>query len=353
MAIGGDRPHHEAHAAQGDAEQEVGDGGTAVHRGQHSRSVGGRVLPAAGGLGVAFGPLAVGSLFTLLDDIASILDDVATLTKVATKKTAGVLGDDLALNAEQVTGVRPARELPVIWAVFKGSALNKVILVPAALLLSALLPVLIVPVLMLGGAFLCFEGFEKLVHKFLHASEEKAHHEAHVKAIQDPDADLVEFERQRIRGAIRTDLILSGEIVVIALGTVADEPLLTRALVLAAISAGMTIGVYGLVAGIVKLDDLGVILTRKGGGAAKLGAMILTAAPWLMKLLSVAGTIAMFLVGGGILAHGIPPIHHWVQHNAPGFVLETAINGGTGLLAGAILVGLHTLVSKLRGKKAE
>lgn len=309
--------------------------------------------PRDAGVGVASGPLAVGSLFTLLDDIASILDDVAVLTKVATKKTAGVLGDDLALNAEQVTGVRPARELPVIWAVFKGSALNKLILVPAALLLSALLPVLIVPVLMLGGAFLCFEGFEKLVHKFLHKAEEEAHHEAHVKAISDPEADMVEFEKQRIRGAIRTDLILSGEIIVIALGTVADEPLLTRGLVLTAISAGITVGVYGLVAGIVKLDDLGVVLSQRGGGTAKLGSMILTAAPWLMKILSIAGTIAMFLVGGGILAHGIPPIHHWIQANSPGFVLETAINGGTGLLSGALLVGLHTLVSRMRKKKTE
>jgi hypothetical protein len=300
----------------------------------------------------------MGSLFTLLDDIASLLDDVATLTKIATQKTAGVLGDDLALNAEQVTGVRPARELPVVWAVFKGSALNKLILVPAALLISALLPVLIVPLLMVGGAFLCFEGAEKLVHKVLHGQEAAAHQAGHLEAIKDPETDLVALERERIRGAIRTDLILSGEIVVLALGTVADEPLATRALVLAAISALMTVGVYGLVAGIVKLDDLGVRLSQgeaaSNGFNRAVGRGILAAAPYLMKSLSIAGTAAMFLVGGGILTHGIAPLHHWVEalaHRPAGELLAMLAHAVVGLAAGAAALLVFTLFQKLGRRK--
>src|SRR5689334_6830760 len=245
------------------------------------------------------------SLFTLLDDIATLLDDVVVMTKLATKKTAGVLGDDLALNANQVAGVTADRELPVVWAVAKGSARNKLILVPAALALSALAPWAVLPVLMLGGTFLCFEGFEKVAHKLLHSKEEDdAHHKAELEAIADPQVDIVAFEKDKIRGAVRTDLILSGEIIVISLGTVADETIAKQAMVLAAISAIMTVGVYGIVAGIVKLDDLGVSLAKRKSTEG-LGRAILRGAPWLMKGLSVAGTVAMFLVGGGILVHGI------------------------------------------------
>ncbi len=259
--------------------------------------------------------MAGSSLLALLDDIATILDDVAVLTKVAAKKTAGVLGDDLALNANQVTGLEPNRELPVVWAVAKGSAVNKVILVPAALLISAFLPWLVTPLLMLGGAFLCFEGVEKLAHKWLHSKEEDAKsHKELVEAVADESVDLVAFEKEKIKGAVRTDFILSAEIVVITLGTVVASPIGTRILVLTGISALMTVGVYGLVAGIVKLDDLGKHLVERGSTASKkTGGMILRAAPWLMKFLSVAGTAAMFLVGGGILTHAIGPIHHAID----------------------------------------
>lgn len=292
-------------------------------------------------------------LLTLLDDVASLLDDVATLTKVATKKTAGVLGDDLALNAEQVAGVATDRELPVVWAVFKGSAINKLILVPSALAISAIAPWAILPLLMVGGAFLCFEGFEKIAHKFLHPKAEgDAEHRAKLEALTDPAVDIVAFERDKIRGAIRTDIILSAEIIVISLGTVADRPLATQAAVLAVIAILMTIGVYGFVAGIVKLDDGGAALLRRDGALSKaIGRAILRAAPWLMKGLSIAGTAAMFLVGGGILVHGIPPLHHLAEssHGAVGMAIE----GATGVVAGAILVAIVTGIGKLRGKKTE
>src|SRR5688572_3505845 len=243
------------------------------------------------------------SLLALLDDIASVLDDVAVLTKVAAKKTAGVLGDDLALNAQQVAGVKPDRELPVVWRVALGSMLNKVILVPIALAISAFAPWGVVPLLMIGGAFLCYEGFEKLAHKFLHSpAEDAAHHAEVVAAVANPEVDLVAFEKDKIKGAIRTDFILSAEIIAISLGTVATEPFGTRVGVLVAISAVMTVGVYGFVAGIVKLDDLGLSLTQRSSGAGRaIGAAILRIAPYLMKLLSIAGTAAMFLVGGGII----------------------------------------------------
>ncbi len=288
------------------------------------------------------------SLFTLLDDIASLLDDVAALTKVATQKTAGVLGDDLALNAEQVTGVHTDRELPVVWAVFKGSAINKLILVPSALVISALAPWAIVPLLMIGGAFLCFEGFEKVAHKLLHSPAEAAErHEAQVEALADPKVDMVAFERDKIKGAIRTDIILSGEIVVISLGTVADETLGVQAAVLASIAALMTVGVYGLVAGIVKLDDAGLALSRrKSSGARALGAAILRVAPYLMKGLSIAGTAAMFLVGGGILVHGIAPLFAFARVH--GGVVEMLINAATGIVAGGVIVGIVTLVKRVR-----
>lgn len=286
------------------------------------------------------------SLFTLLDDIATLLDDVVVMTKLATKKTAGVLGDDLALNANQVAGVTADRELPVVWAVAKGSARNKLILVPAALALSAFAPWAVLPVLMLGGTFLCFEGFEKVAHKLLHSqAEDDAHHKAELAAIADPQVDLVAFERDKIRGAVRTDLILSGEIIVISLGTVADQGIAKQAMVLAAISAIMTVGVYGIVAGIVKLDDLGMSLSKRKGTEA-LGRAILRGAPWLMKGLSVAGTVAMFLVGGGILVHGIPPLHHLVE--PLGAALAMLIDLVTGVVAGGLVVAVVTLVQRLR-----
>lgn len=325
--------------------------------------------------------MAGASLLTLLDDIATILDDVAvmtkvaakksaavaddvaTMTKVATQKTAGVLGDDLALNAQQVTGVRAEREIPVVWAVAKGSLVNKAILVPAALAISAWAPWLVTPLLMLGGAFLCFEGVEKLAHKLLHgAGEEEANHAEHAQANADGTVDLVAFEREKIQGAVRTDFILSAEIIVIALGTVASAPFLQQVAVLVGIAVLMTVGVYGLVGGIVKLDDLGLWLSGKASSAAQaLGRSLLAAAPWLMKGLSVAGTAAMFLVGGGILVHGIGPLHHAIEgagaavaQGALGGVWQAlatnALNAVAGIAAGAVvLAGVH-LVQRLRGK---
>jgi predicted DNA repair protein MutK len=300
--------------------------------------------------------VAGASLLTLLDDVASLLDDVATLTKVAAQKTTGVLGDDLALNAEQVTGVDPDRELPVVWAVFKGSALNKVILVPIALALSALAPWAILPLLMLGGAFLCFEGFEKVAHALFHSKDDEvrdaAEHAALVKAVANEKVDLVAFEREKIRGAIRTDLVLSAEIIVISLGVVADEPLLTRGVVLSLIAAAMTVGVYGFVAGIVKLDDAGLALTRRDGATSKsLGRLLVRVAPWLMKGLALAGTIAMFLVGGGILVHGIPWLHHISE--AQGGLVQALMGGATGVVAGGLIVALVTLVHRIRGERSE
>lgn len=302
--------------------------------------------------------MAASSLLALIDDIATVLDDVAVMTKVAAKKTAGVLGDDLALNAQQVTGVNADRELPVVWAVAKGSVRNKVILVPAALLVSALLPWLVTPLLMLGGAFLCYEGFEKLAHKFLHSeAEDKAHHDQLVQALADSNVDMVAFEQEKIKGAVRTDFILSAEIIVIALGTVATAPLLQQVSVLVGISALMTVGVYGFVAAIVKLDDAGLYLTQKGGAGVLPGRALLAFAPRLMKFLSVAGTAAMFLVGGSILLHGIPPLHHAVL----GYVAMAKGVGGiasmvadliTGLVAGALVLTLVSLVQKAFGRKA-
>lgn len=259
------------------------------------------------------------SLFVLLDDIASVLDDVAVMTKVATKKTAGVLGDDLALNANQVSGVDPARELPVVFAVAKGSAVNKAILVPLALLLNLFLPILVIPLLMFGGAYLCFEGVEKLLHKWLHGKKTVAdERQKLVHAVADPQVDLVTIEKDKIRGAIRTDFILSAEIIVISLGIVKDSTFVVQLATLIAISLIMTFGVYGLVALIVKLDDVGLYLTKKTGDGSsdriqrRFGTWIVWAAPVLMKLLSIVGTAAMFLVGGGIVAHNIDWLHHHV-----------------------------------------
>jgi len=307
--------------------------------------------------------VAGASLLTLLDDIASVLDDVSVMTKVAAKKTAGVLGDDLALNAQQVTGVKAERELPVVWAVAKGSLINKLILVPAALLISAFAPWLVTPLLMLGGAFLCFEGFEKLAHKFLHSQEEdQQHHAEHVKALNDPAVDIQAFEKDKIKGAVRTDFILSAEIIAITLGVVAEQAFMQQVMVLSGIALLMTVGVYGLVAGIVKLDDAGLYLSQRASAAAQgVGRGILWLAPWLMKLLSVVGTAAMFMVGGGILTHGIPGahelIHHWVEAvgaiAAVGGVLAvlapTLIDAVFGVLVGALVLVLVSVAGKAWG----
>ena len=313
--------------------------------------------------------MAGSSLFALIDDIATLLDDVSVMTKVAAKKTAGVLGDDLALNAQQVTGVKADRELPVVWAVAKGSSVNKVILVPAALAISALetwlhskgynIP-LITPLMMLGGAFLCFEGAEKLAHKFLHSKDEDdKHHEELVQAVQDQNVDMVAFEKDKIRGAIRTDFILSAEIIVISLGTLVGRTLTEQLLTLVAISIVMTVGVYGLVAGIVKLDDAGLALNRDSGDSGwarfkrALGNGILRSAPYLMKFLSIADTAAMFLVGGNILIHGMPFLHHFIEpytRMPTGSLLSMLFSAVVGMVAGGILVAVFSLVSRLRGK---
>lgn len=314
--------------------------------------------------------MAASSLFTLIDDIATLLDDIAVMSKVAAKKTAGVLGDDLALNAQQVTGVRPERELPVVWAVARGSFVNKLLLVPLALLISAVAPWLVMPLLMVGGAFLCFEGCEKLAHKFLHhGPEEQVEHDQHLQALADPAIDVVALEKQKIKGAVRTDFILSAEIIVIALGSVRpDASFALKAGVLAAISIAMTVGVYGLVAGIVKMDDAGVYLCAREGRAAavqrRLGRFLLAAAPLLMKTLSVAGTVAMFLVGGGIITHSISSLHHMVEHSAhladsipvlstlTQWFAPSLLNIVAGLLVGSVVLLLVTAVGRLRGAAA-
>ncbi|MDD2882710.1 MAG: DUF808 domain-containing protein [Rhodoferax sp.] len=290
-----------------------------------------------------------GSLLLLLDDIATVLDDVAMLTKVAAKKTAGVLGDDLALNAQQVAGVKADRELPVVWAVFKGSMINKAILVPGALVLSAVAPWSITPLLMAGGLFLCFEGFEKVAHKLLHRPEDvAAEHDKLVQALSDDSVDLVALEKDKIKGAVRTDFILSTEIIVITLGTVAASPFVTQLTVLAGVAVLMTVGVYGLVAGIVKIDDLGLYLSQRKTRVLQnlqqaLGRGLVLTAPLLMKALTVVGTLAMFLVGGGILAHG------W---HAVGDGIEQ-ISATAGSLAQPLVgLGLNTLVGVAAGAAA-
>ena len=299
------------------------------------------------------------SLLLLLDDIATVLDDVSVITKVAVKKTAGVLGDDLALNAKQVTGVSPARELPVVWAVARGSAVNKAILVPAALAVSWLTPWAVTPLLMIGGAYLCYEGAEKILHRFLPAAKHSPHH-THSESTTAQPLDPATIERDKSAGAIRTDFILSAEIIVITLGVVAGQPLSTQVAVLVAISVAMTIGVYGLVAGIVKLDDVGAFLAgQRSPLSAGLGRGLLTAAPWLMRGLSVAGTAAMFLVGGGIIAHGIPPLHDAVHDLATAVgghlvgtppwltIFSMAADALTGLVVGLSLVVVGTLGARV------
>lgn len=303
--------------------------------------------------------MAGSSLLTLLDDIATLLDDISVMGKLAAKKTAGVLGDDLSLNAQQVTGVRANRELPVVWSVAKGSLLNKVILVPLALLISAFIPWAVTPLLMIGGAFLCFEGVEKVLLTF-EARKHKETPEAreqrlNAMAAQDPR----EFERDKVKGAIRTDFILSAEIVAITLGIVAEAPLLNQVLILSGIAVLVTIGVYGLVGIIVKLDDMGYWLAEKRAALAQaLGKSLLFIAPWLMKILSVVGTLAMFLVGGGIVVHGIAPLHHAIEHMAQGSnsivaaLLPVLANLVLGFIIGAIVLSAVKLIARLRGTHA-
>jgi len=315
-------------------------------------------------------------LLMLLDDIATVLDDVAALTKVATKKTAGILGDDLALNAEQVSGVQASRELPVVWAVAKGSFVNKLILVPSALLLSAVAPWSIEPLMIAGGTFLCFEGCEKLAHAFLDSKTDQQHRKQHVANVADPEVDLVVAEKSKVKGAIRTDFILSAEIIVITLGTVATSAFATQLGVLSMISMVMTVGVYGLVAGIVKLDDVGLHLSKtstdesgksgksKPGLKNQLGRMIVAGTPYLMKFLSIAGTAAMFLVGGGILAHGISPAHHLIeamklrlqQIDGVGPVLATigemASQAVLGVIVGVCVLAVVQVAKKLKSAGA-
>jgi len=305
--------------------------------------------------------MAGSSFFALFDDIATMLDDVSIMTKVAVKKTAGVLGDDLALNAQQVSGVPVNREIPVVWAVAKGSFINKLILVPTALLISAFAVWLITPLLMVGGAYLCYEGFEKVAHKFLHRDDDK--HAERTQALQNPEVDMVAFEKTKIKGAIRTDFILSGEIIAITLGAVAGAAFLQQALVLAGIALLMTVGVYGLVAGIVKLDDLGLYLAARTSALARsVGRGIVGAAPYLMKTLSIVGTAAMFMVGGSILTHGIAPVHHAIENlmasmgGAGGmgamvqFVVPTLLNALFGIVAGGLVLAIVMLVKKMLGR---
>lgn len=309
--------------------------------------------------------MATTNLLALIDDIATLLDDIAVYSKIASKKTAGVLGDDLALNAEQVSGIKADRELPVVWAVAKGAFVNKLILVPAALLISAFLPWLVILLLMLGGAYLCYEGVEKVFHKLMHRKGNKEHHQQQLAAIVDESIDMLAFEKKKIKGAIRTDFILSAEIIVLTLGTVSEAAFGVQVGVLSAIAIGVTVLVYGLVAGIVKLDDAGLYLLKSSGETLwvnlqrRIGHLILLAAPYLMKLLSIVGTIAMFLVGGGIIAHHVPLIHQAVESvtmasltiPAIGNIVSGSVpvlsNMGVGVMVGGSVLLLLTLANSL------
>lgn len=308
--------------------------------------------------------MAGSSLLLLIDDITLLLDDVAAMSKVAAKKTAGVLGDDLALNAQQVAGIRAERELPVVWGVAKGSFKNKLILVPAALGLSAFAPWSITPILMVGGAYLCYEGFEKIAHPFFSSHEDEAHQSELIEAFHNPDIDLEAFEKEKIQGAVRTDFILSAEIIAIALGTVADKDLLTQTIVVSGIALAITIGVYGIVAAIVKMDDVGLHLLqnapegKQGFMHRSMGQGLLSFAPKLMKILTVVGTAAMFLVGGSILLHGLPDGHHIVEtavqtaENIPaignvlGWMTPVVLDAVAGIVAGGIVMGTVEIISK-------
>ena len=287
--------------------------------------------------------MALASLFTLLDDIASVLDDVALMTKVAAKKTAGVVGDDLALNANQVTGAAAEREIPIVWEVAKGSLVNKVILIPLALLLAAFAPKWITPLLMIGGAYLCFEGAEKLLHKFL------PHDDHAEKPIV---TDSLNSEKEKIRGAIRTDFILSAEIVILALGamdSMGKATMLSKVVALSLVGVGMTVAVYGLVAMIVKMDDLGFHLMRKPSKLVQwLGKGLVRFVPWLMRGLSVVGTLAMFMVGGGIFVHNVAWLHHFHWNN---FFADTGFTIGVGIALGAAACAVVLPLSKMLGKK--
>lgn len=303
--------------------------------------------------------MAGSSLLTLIDDIASLLDDVSLMTKMAAKKTAGVLGDDLALNAQQVTGVKADRELPVVWSVAKGSFINKAILVPLALLISAFAPWAITPLLMVGGAYLCYEGFEKVFHSLTHKKQDGEEN----KEVLNANEDVAAYEQRKVKGAIRTDFVLSAEIIAITLGTVAGATFSQQVIVLCGIAIVMTVGVYGIVAGIVKLDDLGLYLSRKSSALARsIGSGIVSAAPYLMKTLSVVGTIAMFMVGGGILTHGLPPVHHlfedWASYATvvPTFgqilqgVIPALLNVVFGLVAGGVVLLVVSALGAIRGR---
>ncbi len=307
--------------------------------------------------------MAGASLLTLLDDIATLLDDISVMTKVAAKKTAGVLGDDLALNAQQVTGINANRELPVVWAVAKGSIVNKAIIVPLALGLAAWQPWLVTVLLMIGGAYLCFEGFEKVAHKLLHKKEEdEQHHIELVNAVEDETVDMVQFEKDKVKGAIRTDFVLSAEIIVITLGVVQDRPFMQQLAVLVGISLLMTVGVYGLVGGIVKLDDVGLwLLQKKNSVAQAFGKLALWIMPRLMKGLAFVGTLAMFLVGGSIIAHNLPHsfgLHHIyevVAYSVPSWlqgISSILMDLLVGMIVGALVLLVVTLASKFIPKKS-
>lgn len=303
--------------------------------------------------------MAGASLLTLLDDIASLLDDIAVMTKVAVKKTAGVLGDDMALNAEQVAGVHAERELPVIWAVAMGSLKNKAVLVPAALIISAFIPWAVMPLLMLGGLYLCYEGAEKLAHRWFVKPNRNSQQAPASEVLVPPHFQNASFESDKVKGAIRTDFVLSAEIIIIALGSVANRPFLTQAMVLVAVGFVMTIGVYGFVAGIVKLDDVGIfLLAKKQSWRQTLGKALLFIAPAIMKLLTAAGTVAMFLVGGGILTHGVETLQHTLENALAGIEPMTAmavalVQAGIGVLSGFILLGIFRLIRKLHPRFAQ
>ncbi|WP_272690194.1 DUF808 domain-containing protein [Providencia sp. PROV152] len=305
--------------------------------------------------------MAGSSLLALLDDIAAVLDDVSVMTKMAAKKTSGVLGDDLALNAQQVTGVRAEREIPVVWAVAKGSFINKLILVPLALLISAFIPWAVTPLLMIGGAYLCFEGAEKLMHKYLHSNQDRSE-KREQQATMSPE-ELAVFEKSKIKGAVRTDFVLSAEIIAITLGIVSATTFMNQVIVLSIIAIVMTVGVYGLVAGIVKLDDLGFYLQKKRAKLlSQLGKGLIYATPYLMKTLSIVGTAAMFMVGGGILTHGISIIYNWIEELALAasltptigsimqFITPPVANLIFGLLVGIVLVLLITLIKQAKNR---
>jgi len=310
------------------------------------------------------------SLLLLIDDITAVLDDVAMMSKTAAQKTTGVLGDDLALNAQQVSGIRAERELPVVWAVAKGSFKNKLILVPAALGLSAVAPWSIAPILMVGGAYLCMEGFEKIAHPFLHQAEEEENHQKLLETLHQPDLDMETFEKEKIEGAIRTDFILSAEIIVIALGTVAESSFMTQVIVVSGIAAAITVGVYGIVAAIVKMDDAGLYLMqtasegKRGAPRRLIGQGLLSFAPKLMRILTVVGTAAMFLVGGSILLHGYPESHHIIENAVSqvktlpymgsilGWITPLLLEALSGIIAGAAVVAVLSVLSSIwkRGK---